>query len=355
MARDRDGFRGALTRVMSQAPPPSGGGGRFRLAASGIGVAVAAIVVAATGFGSYFTVPQDSVALVQRFGKLVRTVEPGLQWKIPLGVEAARIVPVERVLKQEFGFHTVAPDVRTEYGVDDADATVSAMLTGDLNIADVEWIVQYKIKDPVAYTFHVRNLDETLRSLSESVMRRVVGDRSVTEVLTVGRAEIALEAEKELQTLLDVYGTGVQIVTVQLQDVRPPKPVEPSFNEVNEAKQEQERTINEAWSDYNKAIPAAQGGASRTIAEAEGYAIDRVNRARGDAARFLPVVEEYKKAPEVTRRRLYLETMAQVMPALGRLVVLDENARALPILGLNGEVVGTTLASQPPVAEEVAP
>ena len=351
MPKDLDGYRRTLTHIKSQTGPASIPPDRFRLAAGGVTTALAAIVAVATVFGSYFTVPQDSVALVQRFGKLVRQVEPGLQWKIPLGVETARIVPVERVLKQEFGFHTIAPDVRSEYGVDDADATVSTMLTGDLNIADVEWIVQYKIKDPVAYTFHVRNLDETLRSLSESVMRRVVGDRSVTEVLTVGRAEIALEAEKELQALLDVYGTGVQIVTVQLQDVRPPKPVEPSFNEVNEAKQEQERTINEAWSEYNKAIPAAQGEASRTVAEAEGYAIDRVNRARGDAARFLPVVEEYKKAPEVTRRRLYLETMSHVLPGLGRVVVLDENARALPILGLNGEVLGATATTQPAVTE----
>ncbi len=273
---------------------------------------------------SFFTVPQDSVALVQRFGAYNRTVEPGLHFRLPLGVERVTRVPVERVIKEEFGFRTVSAGVKTEYSGQD-HSSESLMLTGDLNIADVEWVVQYKIKDPYQYVFRVRNVEDTFRDLSEAVTTRLVGDRSVNEVITEGRSEIAVQVQTELQEMLDLYETGVDVVTVQLQDVNPPGPVKDSFNEVNEAKQEQERITNEAWEAYNKAIPEAQGKAKRQVAEAEGYATDRVNRSLGDAERFRAVYAEYKLAPEVTRRRMYLETMGVVLPRVDGKVVIDED------------------------------
>lgn len=281
---------------------------------------------------SFYTVPQDSVALVQRFGAYARTAEPGLQFRIPFGVERVTRVPVERVIKEEFGFRTVDAGVKSEYSTRDYGAE-SLMLTGDLNIADVEWVVQYKIKDPYLYIFHVRNVEETFRDLAEAVTTRIVGDRSVTEVITEGRSEIAVMIQDDLQAALDLYETGIDVVTVQLQDVNPPDPVKTSFNEVNEAEQERDRMKNEALQAYNKAIPEAQGKAQRKIAEAEGYATDRVNRALGDAARFEALYAEYKKAPDITRRRMYLETMNEVMPRVSGKVIVDEDIEnLLPML-----------------------
>ncbi len=276
----------------------------------------------------FYTVPQDSVALIQRFGAYVRTAEPGLHLRLPFGVERITRVPVERVIKEEFGFRTVSAGVKTEYSQGDYSLE-SLMLTGDLNIADVQWVVQYKIKDPELYVFHVRNVEDTFRDLSVAVTSRIVGDRSVNEVITEGRSEIAVAVQQDLQEMLDFYETGVQVVTVQLQDVNPPGPVKDSFNEVNEAKQEQERMTNEAWEAYNKAIPEAQGKSKRAVAEAEGYATDRVNRATGDANRFEAVYEEYRRAPDVTERRLYLETMGTVLPRVGNKVIVDENIESL--------------------------
>ncbi len=282
----------------------------------------------------FYTVPQDSVALVQRFGAYVRTADPGLHTRIPFGIERITKVPVERVIKEEFGFRTVSAGVKSEYSSGDFSGE-SLMLTGDLNMADVQWVVQYKVKDPYLYVFHVRHAEETFRDVSEAVMTRVVGDRSVSEVITEGRSEIAVAVQRDLQDALDRYETGIDVVTVQLQDVNPPDPVKASFNEVNEAKQEQERITNEAWEAYNKAIPEAQGKAKRLIAEAEGYATDRVNRAQGDAARFDAVYAEYRQAPDITRRRLYLETMTEVLPRLDRKVVVDDDIEnLLPMMNI---------------------
>ena len=272
---------------------------------------------------AFYTVPQDSVALVQRFGAFSRIAEPGLHFRIPFGVERVTRVPVERVIKEEFGFRTVSAGVKTDYSGVDYSAE-SLMLTGDLNIADVQWVVQYKIKDPYQYVFRVRNVEDTFRDLSEAVTTRLVGDRSVNEVITEGRSEIAVQVQQELQSMLDLYETGVDVVTVQLQDVNPPGPVKDSFNEVNEAKQEQERITNEAWEAYNMAIPEAQGTAKRQVAEAKGYATDRENRALGDADRFQALYAEYKLAPEVTRRRMYLETMGVILPRVDGKVVIDD-------------------------------
>ncbi len=303
------------------------GGNVFR----SIVVIVLALILFST---SFYTVEPEEVALVLRFGKYVRTADPGLHMKIPFGVETALKVPVQRQLKAEFGFRTVSAGVNSQFTTRGLSGE-SNMLTGDLNAAVVEWVIQYRIVDPYKYLFRVRNVDDTLRDMSEAVMRSVVGDRTVNEVLTVGRAEVALEVDTRLQELCERYETGIKIEQVVLQDVNPPDPVKPSFNAVNQAQQEKEKLINEAQSEYNKVIPRAQGEAQQTIQEAEGYALDRVNRAQGDSARFDALYTEYRKAPEVTRKRLYLETMTKVLPKVEHKVVVDDGVKGvLPLLNL---------------------
>jgi membrane protease subunit HflK len=297
---------------------------------------VYAIIVVIVLVSGLYSVGADEVGVIQRFGKYVRRTNPGLHIKIPFGIESVRKVKVKKVFKEEFGFRTLKADIRSKYagsGYKDE----SLMLTGDLNVAEVEWIVQYKVKDSYNYLFKIKDPVETLHAMSEAVMRRVVGDRSVTEVLTVGRIEIAKEVEIGLQDLLDQFESGIQIVTVKLQDVNPPEPVRPAFNEVNRAKQDKEKMINEAWEDYNKRIPKAQGEAEQRIAEAEGYALERINRALGDASLFKQVYAEYRSAPGVTRRRLYLETMSEILPRLKDIYIVDDKQKSiLPLLDLGG-------------------
>ena len=298
-------------------------------------VAILVIVGLILIFTSFYQVGADEVGVIKRFGKYVDTTQPGLHFKFPFGIDKVTKVPVQRVQKEEFGFRTTRPGVRTEYRR--AKATEeSLMLTGDLNSAVVEWVVQYRIKDPVAYLFNVRGVKGTIRDVSESVMRQVVGDRSVDEVIILSRREMALRAKQRLQEILDSYGTGIHIVTVQLKDVNPPDPVKPAFNEVNEAKQEMKRTVNQAWEAYNKVVPKAKGEAERTIRQAEGYALNRINRAQGDANKFLAVWKEYNRSKDVTRRRLYLETLNEVLPKLGRKYIIDSEQRGLlPLLQLD--------------------
>lgn len=294
-------------------------------------IGVAVLVSLAT---SFYTVEADEIGVVLMFGKAVRQAEPGLHFKLPYGIEKVANVQVRKVFKEEFGFRTLKAGVRTQY--DTADyGDESLLLTGDLNIADVEWVVQYKINDPEKYLFSVRNPRFALRDLSESVMSRVIGDRTVTEVLTVGRIEIAAEVEQHLQALLDLYETGLDVATVTLQDVNPPEKVKSAFNAVNEAKQEKERLINEAWRDYNQSVPKSKGLAQQLISEAEGYALKRVNQAQGDADKFNAIRLEYQKAKEVTRQRLYLETMQEVLPQVKEIYVIDGKANTpIPILQL---------------------
>ena len=289
-------------------------------------------------FTSYFQVEPDEVGVVQRFGRYVGTSDPGPHVKIPFGVDRVTKVPVQRTLKLELGFRTQRADVRSEFAPQTPEtAAESAMLTGDLNVAVVEWVVQYKIKDPVRYLFHVREPLATFRDMSEAVMRQVVGDHSVDEVITIGRESIALEAKQQLQDLCNLYGIGIEVQQLVLQDVNPPEPVKPAFNEVNQAIQEKERAINDAWADYNKSVPKAKGEADQAIRSAEGYALERVNKAEGDASRFNALYEEYRKAPVVTRKRIYLETLAQVLPRIEHKVVLDDKAKGiLPLLQLEG-------------------
>jgi membrane protease subunit HflK len=305
------------------------GGGAIR----SLLVALVVLVLLVT---AYYQVEPDEVGVVQRFGRYDRTSDPGPHLKLPFGIETVTKVPVQRQLKMEYGFRTARPGVRSTFAPPTAETIgESVMLTGDLNVGVVEWIVQFRIKDPRAFLFNVRDVPQTFRLMTEAAMRQVVGDHSVDEVLTIGREAIALQAKEELQKLCDRYQIGIEVQQLVLQDVNPPDPVKPAFNEVNQAIQEKERAINEAWADYNKAVPLAKGQAEQAVRAAEGYALERVNNAEGDAKRFEALYEEYRKAPAVTRKRLYLETMAQVLPRLGKKVVIDEKARSvLPLLQL---------------------
>ncbi|MGH9379528.1 MAG: FtsH protease activity modulator HflK [Thermoanaerobaculia bacterium] len=322
--------------------------GRWRLPQGNwLGWAAVALAALVLIFSAAYTVQPEEAGVVQRFGEFVRQTGPGFHLKLPFGIERVTKVPVQRQLKQEFGFHTERVGVRSEYGRTEEELAAAHMLTGDLNAAVVEWVVQYRVVDPMRFLFRVRNVEDTLRDISEAVMRRVVGDRTVSEVLTVGRQEISVLAEQELQALCDQYQTGLRIEQVVLQDVNPPDAVKDSFNEVNRAQQERERLINEAEAQYNRLVPRAEGEAQKTIESAEGYAVQRVNRATGEAARFTALLAEYERAPEVTRRRLYLETMAEILPKVGRKVVVDEAVEGLlPLLDLTPQLRRT----EPPQA-----
>ena len=282
-------------------------------------------------FGSFFQVEPEEVGVITRYGKYSRTVEPGLNFKLPF-VETLYKIPVERQQKQEFGFRTTNSKSQSTYTKTDTKGE-SLMLTGDLNLADVEWVVQYRIDSPYNFLFQARNPESTLRDISEASMRQVVGDRTVNEVLTVGRMEVASKAMEMIQRLCDEYSLGVKVDQVVLQDVNPPDQVKAAFNEVNQAQQEKETLINEARSAYNKVIPKAAGQAKETIQKAEGYALERVNNAQGEVARFTDLYKEYIKAPEVTRRRIYLETMSKVLPQLGQKIITDKSGNnVLPLL-----------------------
>jgi membrane protease subunit HflK len=302
--------------------------------ASGI-IALGVIALIALGlWTAYYTVPSDSVAVIQRFGKYTKDVQPGLHFKLPLGIDTATIVPVKRQLKQEFGFAT--PGATDQYQVARDGLRETQMVTGDLNAALVEWVVQYRIAEPVKFLFEVREPSETLRDVSESVMREVVGDRTVDEVITIGRQEIESEALLKMQALASKYTMGISIDQVQLKNINPPAPVQESFNEVNQAQQEKEKLINEARRDYNKVIPLAEGEKDQRIREADGYRLKRINEAEGDVARFSALLAEYNKAPEVTRRRIYIETLQTVLPSIRAKIIIDEQTRSiLPLLNLD--------------------
>jgi membrane protease subunit HflK len=293
-------------------------------------------LVGLVAWTTYYTVPSDSVAVVQRFGKYLKDVPPGLHFKLPLGIDVATLVPVKRQLKQEFGFAT--PGATDPYQTSRDGKRETQMVTGDLNAALVEWVVQYRISDPVKFLFDVREPRGTLRDVSESVMREAVGDRTVDEVITIGRQEIESEALTKMQALSTKYAMGISIDQVQLKNINPPEPVQASFNEVNQAQQEKEKLINEARRDYNKVIPLAEGEKDQRIREADGYRLKRINEAEGDAARFNALLAEYIKAPVVTRRRIYIETLQDVMPGIRSKIIVDEQTRGiLPFLNLDAQ------------------
>ncbi|MCP4693351.1 MAG: FtsH protease activity modulator HflK [Desulfobacterales bacterium] len=302
-------------------------------------IVILVLIIAFFASSTFYTVGIDEEGVVQRFGRFVRKSQSGLNFKLPAGIESVTKVKVKRVLKEEFGFRSAREDAgRYRYGGSGSEsANVALMLTGDLNVALVPWIVQYRIEDPYNFLFKVRDVRQLLVDMSEAAMRLVVGDRSINEVISK-REEIAEEAKKVLQKELDNAETGIHIVTIEMKKTNVPVPVQPSFNEVNQATQEKEKTIYQAREDYNKAIPAARGEAERTIKAAEGFALDRVNRAKGDASRFNAVYNEYIKAQDVTKRRLYLETMKSILPKLGPKYIIDsEQKNVLPLLNLGKE------------------
>lgn len=287
-------------------------------------------------FTSFYTIDPDEVGIVLRLGKYTATTNPGLHFKIPFGIDNVYPIKVKRVFKKEFGFRTVQAGVRSRYTGGDRYLKESLMLTGDLNVAVVDWVVQYKIKGPKKYLFNIRSPKTTLRAISEAAMRRAVGDHTIDETLITRRVEIANKVQDKLQKILDSYNTGIHIVNVKLQDVNPPDRVKPAFNEVNEAKQEKEKMINKALAAYNQKIPKARGEAKKTVREAQGYSVNRINRSKGEVDRFLSMLKEYRKAENVTKKRLYLETLNEVLPKAGKKYIVDPKQKSiLPLLKLN--------------------
>jgi len=299
-----------------------------------------ALLAVILAFTMYFTVPPDSQGVVLRFGRFSSIEEPGLHFKLPLGIDSVETVPVKRQLKLEFGFGTPGATNAQQLSASRRSRELEkSMVTGDLNAALVEWVVQYRIDDPRSFLFTVRAPEQTLRDLSEAVMREVIGDRTVDEVITTGRQEIEDRALQRLREMATDYELGIKIDQLQLKNVNPPREVQNSFNEVNKAQQDREQMINVANGEYNKVVPRAKGEAEQEISEAEGYKLKRVNEAQGDAAAFTAVLTAYLKAPDVTRRRLYLETMADVIPGLaGTWIVDDSVTQLLPMV--QGKSIG---------------
>lgn len=301
-----------------------------------IGLVLVIALTAYLAYSTYYTVSAESVGVLQRFGHYHEVVEPGLHFKIPFGIDTVVQVPVKRQLKEEFGFGTPGATFDQQIANPREWRLETTIVTGDLNTALVEWVIQFRIENAFDFLFKVRDPGAALRDISESVMREVIGDRTVDEVLTIGRQDIETSAQTKMQEVTNLYEMGLRIDQVQLKNVNPPKPVQASFDEVNEAQQERERMINVAKGEFNKTIPRAKGRASQSIQASEGYAIQRVNQAEGDLSKFNALLNEYVKAPAVTKRRLYLETMAEVLPRVKNKIILDNKATSiLPLLQLN--------------------
>lgn len=280
---------------------------------------------------AFYTIPAESEGIVLRFGRYIDKVASGLHGKLPFGIDEVIEVPTQRQQKLEFGFFTEGFSNPDQAGTE--PVLEKSMVTGDLNSALVEWIVQYRITNPEKFLFDVRDPGLTLRDISESVMREVVGDRTVDEIITIGRQEIEESALRRMRELADLYNLGVSINQVQLKNVNPPLPVQSSFNEVNRAQQDRENVINIANGEYNKAVPKARGEADQAVRAAEGYRFKRINQAEGDVAAFNQVLQQYLKAPEVTRTRIYLETLGDVLPQSRQQIIVDDSVKQiLPML-----------------------
>lgn len=326
----------------------------------------AALVIVLVLSTTFYRIDASDEGVVLRFGKHVQTTPPGLHWKLPWPVERVYEVPVQRVQTLEFGFETERAGRVTQFapaGVEQLN--VAEMLTGDLNLANVEWIVQYRVSDSAAYLFHLGDVEtvsaevlpsgvrsdpnaavpDTIRDVSESVLRKLVGDTSIDAVLTLGREQIAADAKREIQQMLDDFDAGLEIVTVKLQSTSPPEKVKDAFQEVNRARQNKERVVNEAEGERNRQIPAARGKRDQTISEAEGYADRILQEKQGKINAFLAQLAEYEKAPEVTRTRLYLEAMEEVLSNAGQKTILDESVQGLlPLLNLDRDTAGAPAA-----------
>lgn len=292
----------------------------------GLIACVGFLVVLFTLLFGFKSIPANSVGVKTRFGAYHAVINPGLTYAVPY-VDEIAIVPTQRLLKLEFGFAT--PNATNPYQADNQAEDTETMITGDLNTALVPWVVQYRITDPRMYLFGAREPEQTLRDLSESAMREVIGDRTVDEVLTIGRHDIETSTLKRLSDLCSQYSLGIQIQQVQLTNVRPPAVVQGAFNDVNQAQQEKQTAINQAWAVYNDAVPNARGQAKERQKQAEAYAFRRVNEAKGEAEKFSLLLAEYRKAPEVTRRRLYLEAMQAILPALQKKVIVDDSLKGI--------------------------
>ena len=290
-------------------------------------------------FSCAYTVETEESAVVLRFGKLSSIETSGLHFKLPFGIDKVFRVKTERILKEEFGFRTSGTSGRTAYSNKSYNEE-SLILTGDLNVSDLEWIVQYQISDASKFLFNIKNPVATIRDVSEASTRKIIGNANVSGVLTTERATLADLIHKEIQRILNNYDIGVRIITVKFQDANPPAKVKAAFNDVNEAEQQKESLIQKAREQYNKQVPKARGEAKKTIQEAEGYALERVNKAEGEANRFLAVYNEYKKYPEVTRTRLYLETLEKTIPQVKEVTLLDSSCEGvtslLPLNSFNG-------------------
>ncbi|TLD70130.1 FtsH protease activity modulator HflK [Phragmitibacter flavus] len=323
-----------MTRELNpKTPPPVYP--QFKLNFNYILAGLAGLVVLVGIFTSYYTVPVESEGVVQRFGRFSQVVSPGLRFKIPFGVDKVTVIPVKRQLQLELGFD----EGGRQAGQFKASSVMQAersMVTGDLNAVQVEWVVQYEIAFPKDFLFNLRDPESTLRDFAESVMREVVGDHTVDEVLTIGRQGIEVQTMQKLEEVVKRLEIGIRVKQVQLKNVHPPGPVQDSFDEVNRAQQEREQMINQANGEYNRVVPRAKGEATQKISEAEGYAVQRVNEAEGDVTRFEALLKEYEKAPAVTRQRIYLETMAEVIPMIGGKIIIDDEAKQLlPLLNLS--------------------
>lgn len=300
-------------------------------------IIIAVVLVVILVSSSFYTVQPDEVGMVLRLGRHLKNTPPGLHFKIPFGIDKVIPVRVEYIFKEEFGFRTQEAGVRTAYSKNQLE-NESLMLTGDLNILDISWVVQFRINNPYLAIFNIRDLRKTIRDVSEAVMRRVVGDYAFDEVITLKRIEVNNLVQEEMQKILNEYESGIQIITVMLQDVDPPDPVKPAFNEVNEAKQEREKMINQAWEVYNKQIPEARGQRLQIIEEAKGYETERINRAKGETNRFKLILNEYLQAQEVTMKRLYLENMETILKNAGKKYIVDPEVKGLlPLLRLENE------------------
>ncbi|MFO1484384.1 MAG: FtsH protease activity modulator HflK [Verrucomicrobiaceae bacterium] len=317
-------------------PPPLPGVSNLRVNARLILIGIGVLFVVIGIFSGIYQVPAESVAVVQRFGRYLRTAEPGLHFKLPWGIDQITAVEIQRQQKLEFGFGTPGATNPYQYATEYRDQEEEkTMVTGDLNTALVEWVVQFHINDPVAYVFNFREPQATLRDLSQAVMREVAGDRTVDEVLTIGRQEMEARCAERLTELVHALNMGIRIDQIQLGNINAPVDVQASFSDVNRAKQEKESAINKASGDYYQVIPRAKGEAAQKIEAAKGYAAKRVNEAEGDATRFNALLAEYKKAPEVTKKRIYLETMGEILPYVPGKIILDDKASSfLPLMNL---------------------
>ena len=326
-------------------PPPEGGeegdpgpSGRSPAGLFGgmskILIVILLIILFQVVSASYYTIKPGERGVVLRFGEYSKTASPGLNFKIPL-VDDVIKVDIETVRKEEFGFRTKVPGQKSIYQREGFDSE-SLMLTADKNVIDVQWIVQYKVQDPFNFLFKVQDVRQSVRDVSETSMRRIVGNMDFDYVLS-NREILANTTAKELQAELNNYEAGAVIVTVQLQDVNPPDAVKPAFNEVNEADQDMKRLVNEAEEAYNRVIPKARGEALQIVEEASGYLAQRVNESKGDTSRFLAIMKEYQAAKEVTRKRMYLETMQEILPSVTDIYVMDKDQRSiLPFLNVGG-------------------